>query len=69
MSKKINYGKFYKGKKAKTKKGSSLPKGLKANPGKRAADDTVYHDTDGDRTQWKRDDGNGELPSNWGQDK
>lgn len=27
---------------------------LPANPGKRKADDTVYHDVDGDRTKWTR---------------
>jgi len=66
MAKKTNYGKFYKGKKSSGNRGTKLPKGLKPNPGKRSAGDTVYHDTDADRTQWKRDDGNGQLPSDWG---
>lgn len=67
MAKKVNYGKFYKGKKSSKDGTTKLPKGLKPNPGKRPADDTTYHDTDGDRTQFKRDDGNGKLPDNWGQ--
>jgi hypothetical protein len=70
--KKSNYGKFYKG---NTQKGTDqkLPKGMKSNPGKRKANDTIYHDSDADRTDrdgtWKRDDGNGDLPKDWGQDK
>ncbi len=37
----------------------TLPSKLKKNPGKRQADDTVYHDTDNDRTkQVRRDNDN-----------
>jgi len=67
MSQKANYSRFYKGKKTSSK-GQTIPKGMKANPGKRVPDSTIYHDKDEDRTQWTRGDGHS-LPTDFGKDR
>lgn len=43
-------------KKPKAASSGNMPKNLKKNPGKRTADDTVYHDTDNDRAVTFRSD-------------